>query len=201
MRLARLRDVMSKHEAGICLLTSRANIAYFTGLTLRNSDHLHFASIITSFDVTNLTAADVTDLHVFGMSGIPLDGRGISSHINEFYSSIGGYLASCSDRIAIDCDVRARRFLTRAQSELPQAGSDRIRNLSSQIMRMRRKKSEHEIAQLRQAARCAYVGAEAALNIMKEDVKEYKVTMHATKALVRAIAKSFPFCDVNDSKN
>ena len=195
---------MQQHDASVCLLTSRANVTYFTGFVPRNNEHLHCASLVTHDDVITLTAADVTELSVWAASGVYVDGRATSAYMREYFASVGSVLASFRERIAVDCDVRSRRFLTsvrqEAEGEKKQSGSDRVRNVAAQIMRMRRTRSGHEVEVLRHAVHSSHVGAEAALVAIKEGVGEFKVTMHASKAMVRSIAQFFPRCDVSDSK-
>ena len=204
-RQTRLRDIMQQHDASVCLLTSRANVTYFTGFVPRNNEHLHCASLVTHDDVITLTAADVTELSVWAASGMHVDGRAASAYMRDYFASVGSVLASFRERIAVDCDVRAQRFLARvrqeAEGETKPSGSDRVRNVAAQIMRMRRTKSGHEVEVLRNAVHSAHVGAEAALVAIKEGVGEFKVTMHASRAMVRSIAQFYRRCDVSDSES
>ena len=197
---------MQQHDASVCLLTSRANVTYFTGFVPRNNEHLHCASLVTHDDVITLTAADVTELSVWAASGMHVDGRAASAYMRDYFASVGSVLASFRERIAVDCDVRAQRFLARvrqeaAEGEKKPSGSDRVRNVAAQIMRMRRTKSGHEVDVLRNAVHSAHVGAEAALVAIKEGVGEFKVTMHASRAMVRSIAQFYRRCDVSDSES
>jgi creatinase len=60
-------------------------------------------------------------------------------------------------------------------------------------------KSAEEQALIRHGARVADIGGAAVVEALREHVPEYEVALHATQAMVREIAKSFPDGELMDT--
>lgn len=67
-------------------------------------------------------------------------------------------------------------------------------------MRMRLIKSDEEVELIRQGARIADLGGEAAKRVIKEGIREYEVALVGTEVMVKEIAKTFPHHELRDSK-
>ena len=53
---------------------------------------------------------------------------------------------------------------------------------------------------IRNGARIADIGGAAGVEALEENVPEYEVALHATRAMVREIADTYPRSDIMDSK-
>ena len=67
-------------------------------------------------------------------------------------------------------------------------------------MKMRMLKSPEEIELIKQGARIADLGGEAAVKVIKEGVGEHEIALASTDAMVREIAKRYPHSEIRDSK-
>src|SRR5262249_44068301 len=75
----------------------------------------------------------------------------------------------------------------------------RFVDIASPTMRMRMVKSKEEIELIRQGARIADVGGSACVEAIAEGAPEYEVALHATEAMVRAIARAYPDVELRDT--
>lgn len=66
-------------------------------------------------------------------------------------------------------------------------------------MKMRMIKSAEEIALIKQGARICDIGGSACVEAIAEGAPEYEVALHATQAMVRAIAKTYPHTELMDT--
>ena len=66
-------------------------------------------------------------------------------------------------------------------------------------MRMRMLKTEEELAVIRNGARVADIGGAACVEAIAEGVPEHEVALHATQAMVREIATTYPQSDLMDT--
>ena len=67
------------------------------------------------------------------------------------------------------------------------------------VMHQRMIKSAHEIALIREGARIADIGGAACVEALSDGVSEHEVALHATGAMVREIARSFPDAELMDT--
>ncbi len=72
-------------------------------------------------------------------------------------------------------------------------------DIARAAMRQRMVKSPAEIALIRAGARVADLGGAACVEALADDVPEYEVALHATGAMVREIARSFPEAELMDT--
>lgn len=66
-------------------------------------------------------------------------------------------------------------------------------------MELRMVKSPEEHALIRQGARISDIGGAACVEAIAEGVPEYEVALHSTRAMVRAIAKTYPHTELMDT--
>ena len=66
-------------------------------------------------------------------------------------------------------------------------------------MRMRMIKSAEEQALIRNGAAIADIGGDAAVEAIAEHVPEHEVALHATRAMVREIARRYPHVELQDT--
>ena len=60
-------------------------------------------------------------------------------------------------------------------------------------------KSAEEHAIIRHGARVADIGGAAVVEALRDQVPEYEVALHATQAMVREIARTFPDSELMDT--
>lgn len=75
-----------------------------------------------------------------------------------------------------------------------------FKDVAEPAMRMRLIKSDEELELLRQGARIADLGGEAAKKVIREGVREYEVALVGTEVMVKEIAKTYPHHELRDSK-
>ena len=73
-------------------------------------------------------------------------------------------------------------------------------DVSQPTMKMRMSKSPEEIELIKQGARIADLGGEAAVKTIKEGVGEHEIALASTDAMVREIAEAYPHSEIRDSK-
>jgi len=73
-------------------------------------------------------------------------------------------------------------------------------DVSQPTMKMRMLKSPEEIELIKQGARIADLGGEAAVKAIKEGVGEHEIALASTEAMVREIADTYPHSEIRDSK-
>ena len=67
-------------------------------------------------------------------------------------------------------------------------------------MKMRMVKSSEEIELIKQGARIADLGGEAAVKAIKEGAAEHEIALASTDVMVREIADTYPHSEIRDSK-
>jgi len=73
-------------------------------------------------------------------------------------------------------------------------------DVSQPTMKMRILKSPEEIELIKQGARIADLGGEAAVKAIKEGVGEHEIALASTDAMVREIADTYRHSEIRDSK-
>ena len=74
-------------------------------------------------------------------------------------------------------------------------------DVSQPTMKMRMLKSPEEVELIKQGARIADLGGEAAVKVIKEGVGEHEIALASTDAMVREIANTYPHSEIRDSKS
>ncbi len=72
-------------------------------------------------------------------------------------------------------------------------------DIAAAAMRQRMLKSPAEIALIREGARIADIGGVACVDAVGDGVPEYEVALHATQAMVREIARTYPDAELMDT--
>lgn len=93
------------------------------------------------------------------------------------------------DHLSVDNHVRLESALAPAE----------LIDIGAATMRMRMIKSDEEIALITEGARIADIGGWACVEALDEGVPEYEVAMHATAAMVREIAATYPHTELMDT--
>jgi creatinase len=193
-RLSALRDHMAKESIDAVLFTSIHNVNYF-------SDFLYcafgrpYGLVVTHEAATTISAnidAGQPWRRSFGDNLVYTDWQ----RDNFFYAVYDLLSHRGKIRLGVEFDHLTIERLEKLKSALPQA---EIIEISAAVMRQRMVKSDEEIALIREGARIADIGGAAAAEAIQVGVGEHEVALHATQAMVREIAKSFPDAELMDT--
>ena len=99
-------------------------------------------------------------------------------------------------RIGIEFDHMNLLNRDKLGSRYPQA---EFVDIAAPCMQMRLIKSAEEHAIIRHGARIADIGGVAIVEALRDQVPEYEVALHATQAMVREIARTFPSAELMDT--
>ena len=195
-RVARLRQHMAEADVAAVLLTSYHNINYFSdflycyfgrsyGLVVTQDRHVTISANIDggqpwrrSFD-DNLVYTDwQRDNYLHAVQTV-LEQAGVSR----------GRIGVEFDQLSVE---RARQI----EGALPLF--EQV-DIGRPTMRIRMVKSAEEIELIRHGARVADIGGAACVEALGDGVPEYEVALHATRAMVREIARTFPDAELMDT--
>jgi len=191
-RLARLRDHMAAADIDSAIFTSIHNINYYSDF-LYCSFGRPYALVVTADKALTISAnidGGQPWRRSFGDNLIYSDWQR-----GNYFRAIQQEVAD-RGRVGIEADhipVERRNAL---QAALP--GAELV-DIGQPAMRLRMVKSAEEIAVIRNGARIADVGGAACVEAIAEGVPEYEVALHATQAMVREIARTYPHVELMDS--
>ena len=191
-RLARLRKVMADEDLPAVLLTSMHNIAYYSGF-LYCSFGRPYACVVTQ-DACTTVSANIDGGQPWrrshGDNVIYTDWRR-DNYWRAVRSLIGG-----ARRIGIEEDhltLAARRTLA-GMLDAPE-----IVYIAAATMALRMKKSDEEIALIREGARIADHGGDAIRAAIREGATEIGVAITGRDAMEAEIARAHPDSELRDS--
>ena len=195
-RIAKLRRHMAETDVAAVLLTSYHNINYFSdflycyfgrpyGLVVTQDKHVTISANIDggqpwrrSFD-DNLVYTDWRrDNYLHAVSTV-LEQAGVGR-----------------GRLGVEFDHLSLERAAQLQEALPLL--EQV-DIGKPTMRMRMVKSPEEIELIRHGARIADIGGAACVEALGDGVPEYEVALHATGAMVREIARTFPDAELMDT--
>ncbi len=191
-RLDRLRQHMAASDLDAVLFTSIHNINYF-------SDFLYcafgrpYGLVVTQDEATTISAnidAGQPYRRSFGDNIVYTDWQR-----DNFYKAVQKLLPDVR-RIGLEFDHISLDGHRKVTSALPSAEAV---DIGQAVMRQRMVKSDEEIALIREGARIGDVGGFAAVEAIEVGAGEHEVALHATQAMVREIAKSFPHGELMDT--
>ena len=195
-RVAKLRQHMAEADIATVLLTSYHNINYYSdflycyfgrpyGLVVTQDKHVTISANIDggqpwrrSFDENVVFTDWQRDNYLHAVKTV-LEQAGVRR----------GRLGIEFDHLSLD---RAAQL----KDALPLL--DQV-DIGKPTMRMRMVKSAEEIELIRHGARIADIGGTACVEALGDGVPEYEVALHATAAMVREIARTFPDAELMDT--
>lgn len=187
-----LRDWMAKNDVDVSLFTSHHCINYYSGWL-----YCHFGRkygmVIDQRNATTISA---------GVDGGQPFRRSSGSNITYTDWRRGNYyraiqqLTSGAKRVGIEFGHVSLEFRQQLQDALPNV---EFVDLSQASMWMRTIKSAEEIKLLKEGARICDVGGWAVAGAVKAGVAEHEIAIAGTNAMIREIAKSFPFVELMDT--
>ncbi len=98
--------------------------------------------------------------------------------------------------LGVERDHMSLQMADKLQAALP---NTRCVDIAEPAMRMRMIKSDEEIAHITEMARIADVGGAACVEAIRVGTGEHEVALHATRAMVREIAKTWPHAELMDT--
>ncbi len=191
-RLQALRVHMSADNLDAVLFTSIHNVNYF-------SDFLYcafgrpYGLLVTQEQATTISAnidAGQPYRRSFGDNIVYTDWQR-----DNYYRAIQKLLPN-PKRLGLEFDHISIDSLKKVEAAFP---ATELVDVSKAVMRQRMVKSDEEVALISEGARIGDIGGFAAVEAICVGAAEHEVALHATQAMVREIAKSFPHAELMDS--
>jgi creatinase len=191
-RQNQLRDWMVKNDVDASLLTSYHCINYYSGW-LYCCFGRNYGMVIDQKTATTVSA---------GINGGQPFRRSSGNNItytdwrrDNFYRAIQ-QLTPGAKRVGIEFDHVTLEFRQQLQNALPNV---EFLDVGQPSMWMRTIKSAEEVKLIKEGARICDVGGWAVAGAVKAGVAEHEVAIAGTNAMIREIAKSFPFVELMDT--
>lgn len=191
-RLNLLRDHMVREELEAVLFTSIHNINYFSDF-LYCSFGRNYGLVVTQDRAVTISA---------NIDGGQPHRRSTGENLvytdwqkDNFFRAVQNEVGTCK-RVGVEFDHLTLQNHQKLADALPGAA---FFDVGMPTMRMRMIKSDEEIALIRQGAQVADIGGAHCVEALGEKVPEYEVALHATRAMVREIAKRFPHGELMDT--
>jgi creatinase len=192
-RQASLRDYLARHDIDAAVFTSYHNINYYSDF-LYCSFGRPYALVVTQDSVVSISAnidGGQPARRTMGTGNIVYT----DWQRDNYFVAIQQALPTAG-RIGIESDHLNLLNRDKLASRYPQA---ELVDIAAACMRMRMVKSAEEHAIIRHGARIADIGGAAVVEALRDQVPEYEVALHATQAMVREIARSFPGSELMDT--
>ena len=191
-RLLALRQYMARRDLDACLFTSYHNINYFSDFLYCSFGRLY--GVVVTQDALTSISANIDGgqpwRRTFGDNLVYTDWQR-----DNFFVAVKHLIADGS-RVGIEYDHLSLENYRKLQGALPTA---QFEDIGKPTMRMRMVKSAEEISLIRHGARIADIGGAACVEAIAVDVPEHEVALHATRAMVREIANTFPHAELMDT--
>ncbi len=195
-RQAKLRKLMADRQIDAALFTSYHNICYYSGFL-----YCYFGrkyGFLVTQDKATTIAAGIDGgqpwRRTHGDTVIYTDWR----RDNYFHAiqSLLGMPNPGVKRIGIEFDHVSLDMLKLLEAALP--GVELV-DIAADAMAQRTIKSAEEHVLIREGTRICDVGGAALVEAVQAGVPEHEVAMASTNAMIREIAKSFPFVELMDT--
>lgn len=187
-----LRKWMGEHDVDATLFTSYHCINYYSGWLYCYFGR-KYGMVIDQKNATTISA---------GIDGGQPWRRSFGKNVtytdwrrDNFYRAVQ-QLTKGAKRVGIEFDHVSIEYRQLIQDALPDV---ELIDISAPSMWMRTIKSEEELALIREGARICDVGGYAVAGAVEAGVPEHEVAIASTNAMIREIAKSFPFVELMDT--
>lgn len=195
-RLAALRAHMAQDGINAALFTSYHNINYFSdflycyfgrsfGLVITQDRHVTISANIDGGQPWRRS---------FGDNLVYTDWR--RDNYAHAVTTVLEQAGVTRGRLGLEFDVLSLDRAAELRNVLP--GLEQM-DIARAVMRQRMVKSADEIAMIRNGARIADVGGAACVEALADGVPEHEVALHATGAMVREIARTYPDAELMDT--
>ncbi len=191
-RLDDVRAYMAEAEIAAVLFTSYHNVNYFSDF-LYCSFGRPYGLVVTPDDATTISAnidGGQPQRRSAGGNLVYTDWR------RDNYIAAVKRLMPDRGRLGIETDHLTLHNHDKLKAALPDVS---FVDIAAPIMRQRMVKSGEEIALIRHGARIADIGGAACVEAIAPGVGEHEVALHATQAMVREIARTYPHAELMDT--
>jgi creatinase len=191
-RLTGLRAAMAELDLDAVLLTSIHNISYHADF-LYCTFGRRYGLFVTSDSQTSISAnidGGQPWRRTYGENVVYTDWQ------RDNYFRAVATLANGARRLGVEFDHLTLEGRAKLEAAVP--GIELV-DIGPATMRRRMVKSPEEIDVIRNGARIADIGGAACVEAAGENVPEYEVALHATGAMVREIARTYPHAELMDT--
>ena len=191
-RLSKLRSWMQEAPIDACLFTSIHNVNYFADYVYCSFGRHH--GLVVTHDAHTIIGANLDYGRPWRRSFA--DNIAYTDwHGDNFFAAVRS-LCPARGRIGIELDHVTCAARAKLETALPDAA---LVDAGEATMRMRMIKSAEEHALIRDGAAIADIGGAAGVEAIAEHAPEHEVALHATRAMVREIARRYPQAELMDT--
>ncbi len=191
-RLKLLRDHMAQEKLEAVLFTSIHNINYFSDF-LYCAFGRNYGLVVTPDRAVTISA---------NIDGGQPHRRSVDENLvytdwkkDNFFRAVQNEVGPCQ-RVGVEFDHLTLQNHRKLTDALPGAA---FFDVGMPTMQMRMVKSKEEIELIRHGAQIGDIGGAHCVEAIGENVPEYEVALHATRAMIREIAKRFPHGELMDT--
>ncbi len=192
-RQAKLRQYLAANAIDAAVFTSYHNINYYSDF-LYCSFGRSYALIVTQDQVVTVSAN--IDGGQPWRRTVGTDNLIYTDWQRDNYFRAIKEILPAAGKIGVEFDHINLQNKAKLADQYPQA---ELVDIAAPCMRMRMIKSAEEHAIIRHGAQVADIGGAAVVEALAEGVPEHEVALHATRAMVREIAKRFPHSELMDT--
>ncbi len=191
-RLARLRALMADNGIDFALFTSYHNINYYADFLYCQFGRNY--GLAVSQDAATTISANIDGGQPWRRSA---GGNLIYTdwQRDNYFRAVQRLIAD-GTTVGIEFDHVNLQNRDKLAAALPGC---RFVDIAAPAMRLRMVKSAEEIAHITEMARIADLGGSACVEALAPGVGEHEVALHATGAMVREIARSWPHAELMDT--
>ena len=192
-RLQSVRAHMETHQVDAALFTSMHNINYFSDFIYTTFGR-NYGCVVTPERLTTISAnidGGQPRRQTFGHDNLVYT----DWHQDNFFHAVQQLLTKTTT-VGIEFDHMTVQNRTKLEDALP--GVTFV-DLGETTMCMRMVKSDEELALIREGARICDLGGETLVAAVGEGAREFEVALESTRAMVRAIADTFPHTELMDT--
>ena len=192
-RLQSVRAHMETHQIDATLFTSLHNINYFSDF-IYTAFGRNYGCVVTPERLTTISAnidGGQPRRQTFGHDNLVYT----DWHQDNFFHAVQQLLTKTTT-VGIEFDHVTVQNRTKLEDALP--GVTFV-DLGEATMGMRMLKSDEELALIREGARICDLGGETLVATVSEGAREFEVALESTRAMVRAIADTFPHTELMDT--
>ena len=183
---------MERAAVDACLFTSIHNVNYFADYVYCSFGR-HYGLVVTH-DAHTIIGANLDYGRPWRRSFA--DSIAYTDwHRDNFFVAVRS-LCPVRGRIGVELDHLTCAARAKLEAALPDA---ELVDAGESTMRMRMIKSDEEQALIRNGAAIADIGGAAGVEAIAEHAPEHEVTLHATRAMVREIARRYPHLELQDT--
>ena len=191
-RLSGLRGWMQEASVDACLFTSIHNVNYFADYVYCSFGR-HYGLVVTD-DAHTIVGANL-DYGRPGRRSFAACLAYTDWQADNFFVAVRSL---CPERGRIGIELDHLTCAARAKLEAALPGAELV-DAGEATMRMRMIKSAEEQALIRDGAAIADIGGAAGVEAIADRAPEYEVALHATGAMVREIARRYPYVELQDT--